>query len=386
VKQVNPKTYLLEHSEAKVKLYGRYLSIYLNVLHRAQFVKRIFIFDLFCGEGIYENKAKGSPIIALERIRDHYFGNQNSCPDITVWFNDNGMSDIEKGVSKVDRVKKIAATIFKPANVKVDFRKENYEDIYPKAIELVAQTKDAKGLFFIDPFGYKSIKPDDIRKMLESGKTEVFLWLPIAQMYRFADSALRSGFPGSEPLKAFLNELFGKMIPDFESAHDFIEQLKARFRVYLKDLNAFVDTFILEREGSPNNVYCLFFFTRNVRGYEKMLEAKWKVDPIHGKGYSVEKTFSLFDEIELSGYPQKLLAFISSADYRTNSELYLFGLENGFLPKHTKEVLDKWRKPGTKFKFEVISLDNKPVRGYYIEYNSERHVAFRITHGLFKVA
>jgi three-Cys-motif partner protein len=210
MKQVNAKTYLLEHSEAKVRLYGRYLSVYLNVLHRAQFVKRIFVFDLFCGEGIYENEAKGSPIIALECIQTHYFANQNSCPNMTVWFNDNGMSEIEEGVSKVDRVKKISSTIFKPDNVRIEFHKENYEDIYPKAIELVAQAKEAKGLFFIDPFGYKAIKPDDIRKMLESGKTEVFLWLPIAQMYRFADSALRSSFPGSEPLKrVFLKSICG---------------------------------------------------------------------------------------------------------------------------------------------------------------------------------
>ncbi len=374
MKRVNPKTYLLEHSEAKVNLYGRYLSVYLNVLHRAQFVKKIFVFDLFCGEGIYENGAKGSPIIALDCIRNHYFANQNSCPNMTVWFNDNGISEIEEGVSKVDRVKKISTTIFKPDNVKIEFRKENYEDIYPKAIELVAQTEDAKGLFFIDPFGYKAIKPDDIRGMLVSGKTEVFLWLPIAQMYRFADSALRSGFPGSEPLKAFLNELFGKTIPDFRSAQDFIEQLKARFRAYLKDLNVFVDTFILERDAS--NVYCLFFFTRNVRGYEKMLEAKWAADPSRGKGHSIEKTIALFDEIELSGYHQKLLAFIESADYRTNKELYSFGLENGFLPKHTKGVLDRWKKNGTVF--EVISLDGKPIRGYYIEYGSERRVAFRL--------
>jgi hypothetical protein len=252
--------------------------------------------------------------------------------------------------------------IFKPENVKIEFHKEDYEDIYPKAIELVARAKDSKGLFFIDPFGYKAIKPDDIRKMLESGKTEVFLWLPIAQMYRFADAALRSGFPGSEPLKIFLSELFGKSIPDFQSPQHFIEQLRGRFRAYLKDLNSFVDTFILERDAS--NVYCLFFFTRNVRGYEKMLEAKWKVDPSHGKGHSLEKTISLFDETELSGYHQKLLAFIDSADYRTNAELYLFGLENGFLPKHTKGVLVNWKKNGTDF--EVLSLDNKPVRGYYI--------------------
>ncbi|MBI5951915.1 MAG: three-Cys-motif partner protein TcmP [Chloroflexi bacterium] len=374
MKQANPKTNLLEHSEAKVNLYGKYLSVYLNILHRAQFVKRIFVFDLFCGEGVYENDAKGSPIIALDCIRNHYDANQNSCPDMTVWFSDNGISEIENEIYKVERVERIGSKIFRPDNVEVKFYKENYESIYPKAIDLVSQTKDSKGLFFIDPFGYKAIKPDDIRKMLENGKTEVFLWLPIAHMYRFADSALHSSFPGSEPLKLFLNELFGKPIPSFRSPHDFIEKLKERFRAFLKDLSVFVDTFILERDSS--NVYCLFFFTRNIRGYEKMLEAKWSMDPSRGKGHSLEKTISLFDETELSGYHQKLLAFIESADCRTNWDLYLFGLENNFLPKHTKSVLDGWKKNETKF--EVVALDSKPVRGYYIEYNPKRRVAFKL--------
>jgi len=374
MKTANPKTNLLEHSEAKINLYGRYLSVYLNILHRAKFVKRIFVFDLFCGEGIYENDIKGSPIIALDCIKNHYFANQNSCPDMAIWFNDNGMSEIDSGAHKVDRVKKISSTMFVPQNAKIEFYKDDYEKILPRAIDLVTRTDGAKGLFFIDPFGYKAIKPDDIRRILQSGKTEVFLWLPIAHMYRFADSALRSGFPGSEPLKIFLTELFGKAIPSFKSPHDFIEQLKGRFRAYLKDLNTFVDTFILERDAS--NVYCMFFFTRNVRGYEKMLEAKWSIDPDRGRGHSIEKTISLFDETELSGYPAKLLAFLESSDFRTNSELYAFGLENGFLPKHTKGVLDRWKKMGKPI-FEVVGLDHKPVRGYYLEYNSDRRVAFR---------
>jgi len=371
MKNINPKTNLLEHSEAKIALYGRYLSIYLNILHRAGYVKRIFVFDLFCGEGLYENNVKGSPIIALESISSHYFSNNNSIPDMTIWFNDKGMSEIESGIYKIDRVKKIGENVFKPNNVNVEYYKENYEDIYPKAIELVSGTKDAKGLFFIDPFGYKAIKPDDIRKMLESGKTEVFLWLPIAHMYRFADSVSRSGFPGSEPLKLFLSDLFGKSIPSFQSAYDFIEQLKGRFRTSLKDLKIFVDTFTLERDAS--NVYCLFFFTRNVRGYEKVLEAKWSFDPSHGKGHTLEKTLSLFNEIELSGYPEKLWLFLGSADHRTNAELYLFGLENNFLPKHTNDVLKK-----NKHKFEIVSLDSKPAAGSYIAYNSDRRVAFRL--------
>jgi three-Cys-motif partner protein len=372
MKNINPKTNLLEHSEAKVALYGRYLSVYLTILHRAGFVKRIFLFDFFCGEGVYDNNAKGSPVIALDCIKNHYYSNNNSIPNMTVWFNDIGMSDLEDGY-KVDRVERIRKSISIPSNVDVRFFKDDYRDIFPRAIELVQQTRDAKGLFFVDPFGYKMIKPLDIRQMLEIGNTEVLLWLPIAQMYRFAGSAMESQFPGSDPLREFLMELFGKNLPAFHSAHDFVEQIKGRFRAYLRDLNSYVDTFTLERDAT--NIYCLFFFTRNIKGYEKIIEAKWQIDKDHGRGFTLEKTPSFFSEIELSGYKQKVQAFIESSEYRTNDELLNFGLENGFLPKHTKSVLDNFDK--ANIVVDVVSLDGKPAKGYYLG-DMKRRVGIRL--------
>lgn len=372
MKKIDPKTVLLEHSEAKVKLYGRYLSVYLSILHRAGFVKRIFIFDLFCGEGVYENNAKGSPIIALDCICNHYYSNKNSIPNMTVWFNDIGKSKLEDGY-KADRIERISKTMFIPDNVVIQFSKENYRKIFPNAINEIKSAQDARGIFFIDPYGYKIIKPNDIRLMLEPGSTEVLLWLPTPQMYRYAEAVFQNDFHGSDPLREFLMELFGNSTPNFNSDFDFIEQLKGRFRAYLKDLNVFVDTFTLQRDVT--NTYCLFFFTRNIKGFEKIVATKWDLDKERGKGFTIEKTLNFLSEIELSEYPKKLWAYIESAEYRTNKELFLYGLENGFLPKHTKNVLDTLKKDGSNF--EVVSLDDNPVRGYYID-NLKRRVGFRV--------
>ena len=374
MKSYDPKIELMEHSEAKVTLYGKYLATYLNILSRVSSISQIFVFDLLCGEGIYKNGAKGSPMIALDVIHNHYYANNLSCPNMTVWFNDNAISDIDPIISKVDRVKSFGNKVGLPPNVAVEYFQEDYDIIYPKAISAVNHACRAKGLFFIDPYGYKDIKPEDLRKMLYGGNTEVLLWLPISFMYRFADSVLRSDFKGSEPLRGFLNALFGATKPNFRSVYDFIEKLKGRFRAYLRDMGIFVDTFTLERDAS--NVYSLFFFTPNVLGFQKMLETKWSLDKGRGKGYMIDKSPSFFSEIELSGYPQKLLAFINSTEYRTNAELFRFGLENGFLPRHSNEILREWKNNNPNF--EVVSLDQKPVRGFYIEYNSDRRVGFRI--------
>lgn len=370
--QPDPKINLLEHSEAKVNLYGTYLAKYLNILARNPYVEKVFLFDLLCGEGVYSNGEKGSPIIALETIKNHHYANHQTCPNMAVWLNDIGLSEIEPNTLKINRVERLGQVIYRPKNVDVEFKNEDYETIYAKAVELVNSTRKAKGLFFIDPYGYKEIKPDDIRNMLVGNNTEVLLWLPASFMYRFANTVTHSDFPGSEPLREFIFTLFGNNPPVFKSIYDFIEQITESFRIFLKDLDIFVDTFTLERGGG--NIYCLFFFTSHIKGYEIMLETKWAMDENRGKGFTINKTLS-FSEVQLSGYPQKLREFISSGNSRTNLELYKFGLENGFLPKHTNEILKGWKRDGS---LEVVSLDEQPAKGFYIQYNHDRRVAIRI--------
>src|SRR5690554_349687 len=62
--------YFFEHSEVKVKLLSLYMERYLNILLLAKYINKVILFDLFCGEGIYEDGGKGSPIILLEAINN----------------------------------------------------------------------------------------------------------------------------------------------------------------------------------------------------------------------------------------------------------------------------------------------------------------------------
>ncbi len=369
---VDSKTTLLEHSEAKVALYGVYLAIYLSVLSRVRTVKRIFIIDLFCGEGIYKNDAKGSPLVALDTIKNHYETNK-TCPNITLWFNDNELSEIEKGVYKVDRVRRFSSSISLPTNVNIKFHREAYDSILPKAVEEVQKTSHAKGLFFIDPWGYKGRTLTEIQAILGAGNTEVLLFMPVSFMHRVAERSARAAFPGSEPIHRFLTELFGNDVPRFSSQFDFIEQVKYKLRDILRPRGYFVDSYFLER--GHGSVYCLFFFTGNILGFEKIIEAKWKMDPHRGRGHSLNMATPLASEIELSAYPQELAKFIAGTKQCTNQNLYLFGLEKGFLPKHTNEVLDRWQK---EERLRVLPLNGKPVRGHYLAHDTDRLVAFKL--------
>ena len=69
----NIKTNLLDHSEAKVQLLGKYLKRYLNIISNDGYTENINIFDLFCGQGEYENGGEGSPLVALREIKNAYY-------------------------------------------------------------------------------------------------------------------------------------------------------------------------------------------------------------------------------------------------------------------------------------------------------------------------
>lgn len=362
-----------EHSEAKVKLYSRYLSIYLNVLSRTH-VKSIHIYDLFCGEGIYADGEKGSPIAALECIKDH-FHNNGSCPDLYLTFNDNEYSEIEPGKLKIERVKERAKEIYRPINVKVEFTRIDYKIFINNVIERTDRlTNIERALVFIDPFGYKDIKPEDIRKLLRNGKTEVLLFLPIYFMSRFAEKAKDLEYKGGEALRSFLGELFGSItkLPNYNNQNEFIYLIQEEFKHFLK-LN-YVDSFKIEREN--NQWFALYFFTNNYKGFQKMLESKWSLDKKHGTGFKKGDgdVLDIFDEIALAHYDQKVLGFLQTNTTATNADLRTFGFNNNFLPKHTKQVLDQLR---ITHGIEIISLDGIAPLSYYLA-DEKRSVNIRL--------
>jgi three-Cys-motif partner protein len=365
-KSSSTKDILLEHSRAKVELLKTYLSTYLNIISRVDYYEGIFIYDLFCGEGKYDDDNEGSPLAILRTIKNHYYSNNNSSPNIDVILNDNGNSDIEVDKLKIERVKILSSKIFKPNNVNIHYYNENYLNIGPLVLNNINKYKRHKHLIFIDPHGYKDISINQIISLLSIGNAEVILFLPLFDMYRFARKSYDKDFKGGNALRSFLNDSFDGKEINFSSVFDFTDKLKEAFS---KKTKCFVDTFLLEKEKS--NYYGLFFFTPNALGFEKMLESKWKIDTEQGRGFTkrIESQSSLFDSnVEVSKYPYDLEKFLGEGN-KTNGDIYMFGLKKGYLPRHTKEVLKPFRDNG---KLIVVDVNGKkaPGNGYYLKYEN----------------
>jgi three-Cys-motif partner protein len=354
----NVKTNLLNHSEAKVKLLSEYLKRYLNIISNDGYTEKINIYDLFCGQGLYEDGGEGSPLVALRKVKETYYtkiaNTPSKLPKINCQFN-----DIDK--SKINILKEaIKSKSLHYKNIgDVEFTSNDYQDEVKRLSDSFSKFKNEKGFVFIDPYGYKDVKATHIKQLLNcKKKSEVLLWLPIQFMYRFSGS----GMP--ESLSNFINELdISEEMDNCNSVWDFISTLKNGFQSYLgKDY--FVDNFSLKKE--ENTVFCLYFFTSHIKGFEKMLEAKWEIDSEQGRGWEyLGNQPSLFYDDKTNELEDKLKEFLKVKRY--NSEVYEYTLRQGYLPKHTNQIFEVWQKNNI---FEVYLLNGEKARrkSFYIKY------------------
>ena len=353
------KKYLYDHSEAKVRLLKEYMSAFLGILANTKWIKQVKLYDLFCGPGIYENGGEGSPIIFLkEIIRAHQFVSnpRNKSTIFNCMFNDIDPERINK---LKENVESLNVDISKFGSIM--FRTEKYKSVLKEVKTEIDGFVNERGFVFIDPYGYSEISLQDIKDLTNSGKCEVLLFMPTHHMYRFKDN----GTP--ECLMRFLEDLnICNKIRGVRGL-EFIEAVKDGFQSKLGE-KLFVDSFVIKRDA--NQFFCLFFFTSNMLGFIKMLEAKWKIDKEEGRGWQNNSEFNLFSHTSGAVINQKLNKLLISylkEGPKTSGEIFEFVVRNCFLPKHGTEILKSITE-----QIEVIDSKGAKARkgAFYLSYDN----------------
>ena len=370
-KKKKSQVMMLDHSKAKVLLLRKYLEKYLNIIANDGYTQKINVFDLFCGEGIYENNGEGSPIAILQTLKELHFINKAKNKDIIkvdLFFNDKDEFKIQKLTSVIENKK-----LHYDAFGKLIYRSKDYKEIIDNLSTYIQNLKNEKAFVFIDPYGYREIRASEIKKLLQSKKSEVLLFLPTQFMYRFDEK----GTP--EALIEIIEELVDiKNWKPSNSVYQFIAQFKEALKNYLGN-DFFVDTFTIEKDAAT--VFCLFFFSSHIRGFEKMLETKWQIDDDEGKGWSYEKSGNLFADFKTNLLEEKLIELLSIDSKIYNGEIYEFTLRNGFLPTHAVEIFNSLQNDG-----RLLTLSDKEDKirkgAFYINYDnyktSSKKIYFKI--------
>lgn len=371
-KTSNKKVYQLgEHSKAKIACYTNYLRMYLNILAYSRFDK-IYILDLFAGEGRDVLLEPCSSVAAAEIIKEHYDIQPKTCKSILFYLNDAGNSVIEKGVKKIDRVQHFIENVKLPLSVDIKYSDKKFEAIIDLLIERLNKLKSSeRALCFIDPFGYKYSKPEKIKGLLSNGKTEIILFIPICFLHRFAAKAVKDeDYKGGKHIEEFLSVIFDNKIPEIGNQILFIKKIQTQFKIYLQI--PYVDVMFIEKD--KGQYFALFFFSNNKLGFEKMLEAKWKIDENNGHGFKVNANtikINLFDNIDHDNYMYILYNEIKLRKKMSNQEIFDFGLDNNHLPRHSLKVLQQLKRDKN---IKVTTENGIDAINFYIDDNHEKTV------------
>jgi three-Cys-motif partner protein len=343
VQKIAVKTNVLPHSQAKLDLYKGYLEHYLRVLGHADFCRQINLFDIYCGAGVYDDGKKGSPLLAIDCIKNvntEIISNGKAIKPISLSINDYDAQKIENVKSNVDTQG--------IENCVVEYHNRTANEMLDiVANRISSYPRNHRNLVFVDPYGYSDISKDKIVNLLNNKCTEVILFLPVMQMYRFTEIAFLDGEkPHYENLRKFILSFFNpqnkvKIGTIFEYIRSIKEALSINGTYY-------TCSHYIERE--KGSYYALFFISSNIYGLEKMLETKWNLDPVKGKGFNQTKnpmqSVMFEDEMneidnlrEISYLEDIIYQFIKQYGTITNVELYELTLRNEFPPKHAISAL-----------------------------------------------
>ena len=345
------KNIVLPHSQAKLDLYKAYLEKYLPILSLAKGITKINLYDIFCGIGLYDDGNIGSPLIAVNTINK-----TNELFDLKGWKRKSITLTINDGnSSKVEKVRNLLNET-KISNCQISFNALDANEMLEKVIlEVNGFSSSERNLVFIDPYGYSEIDREKLIALLNKGYTEIVLFLPVMQMYRFSEVAVND-FERKcyEDLRKFINEFLPNS-NEFDSVFDFINEVTTAFSFNGKYFSC---SHYIER--GKGNYYAVFFITSHIYGLERMLEVKWNADPSKGKGFKPEN-WGLFEELRVDHnkkiqleYLEKILIERLKQETQSNVHLYYLALANEFLPKHMNSVLKELKR-----KNKIITLNSK---------------------------
>jgi len=370
-KKNDVKSTIQIHSQAKLEFYEAYLDRYLRILCYAKPIKRVNIYDVFCGMGIYDDGGKGSPVIAFDTIKKILFNEKvkETGTQISLIVNDKDFKRIERVKKHIDAQNENICTV-KYHNNDI----EQMFDIVQKEID--DTPSDTRNIIFIDPYGYKSIKKEILNQLMRNHRTEIILFLPISHMHRFTQKAIHDEETAQyEPLRIFISSFFNvnhKITREQLPVMDYIEFITEALRFD----EFYATSYYIERDAS--NYFALFFTSPHIYGFEKILEVKWWLDENDGRGFKIPPIQKdLFDNFfadeEKVRNVAKLEAVLPQflAEPKDNNQVYEETLKHGFLPRHTTEIFKKWQLTDKNFKVYAKKTKNEISKGkFYVSYDN----------------
>jgi hypothetical protein len=211
---------------------------------------------------------------------------------------------------------------------------------------------------FIDPFGFKGIPFSLVKELLSNPKTEVFINIMADFINRFIEH------PDTKT-RQHIVDLFGtsQALQIIADGGERLETLKQLYQTQLETCAKYVRYFEMQDEHG-RVIYYLFFASKHPKGFIKMKEAFWKVDPESGFHFS-DKTnpaqmilFSVDPSQDLA----KIIGQKFSGQHAIVSQVKQFvEEETSYTSKHMRQALSLL-EADEKIRVDVLKLDGSKRR------------------------
>lgn len=259
------------HTLAKHEILRRYLAAWFPIL--GTYNNRVVYIDGFCGPGRYTGGEAGSPLIALNEASQNQTRLQSN--RLVFLFMDE-RSD------RIAHLNQELGTIIIPSNYAVQAITGEFAVEFKRLLDNL----DTKGMqlaptfAFIDPFGFKGLPFELVKRLLKNPKTEVFINVMVDSINRFLEHP-------DDQIRQHIVELFGtsEALEIANRSNDRTQELRFLYQKQLSQCAKYVRYFEM-RNADGRAIYYLFFASNHPLGHVKMKEAFWKVDRSSGFCFS----------------------------------------------------------------------------------------------------
>lgn len=335
-------------TKVKLSIFHDYLKEWLPVFlaKKEIYWNDINIYDFFCGPGLDNKGIKGTPILILEELEVYKRHIPNKNLKVNLYFNDYSSEKTDKLKSNIEQYKD------RSYNIRItskDF-KEAFSSEYPRM-----RGNNKVNLLFLDQTGIKQINEKVFKSIIELKRTDFLFFISSSTIKRFTEQPSISRYIKLNPkevektpyhqIHRLVTEYYRSLIPSHKEYY--------------------IAPFSLKKKAG---LYGLIFGSSNPLGIEKFLTTCWRIDPVRGEAnFDIDNdkiqpgqidmfTGSVQKPKKIEAFEKELSEEIIKGKLRTDKDVYLYTLNNGFIPKHSKKVIRKLIKDR---KIKPITLNLK---------------------------
>jgi three-Cys-motif partner protein len=255
------------HTRGKHLVLKGYLDAWFPIL--GSWTGRILFIDGFAGPGEYTGGEPGSPIIALNALREHRARDLVKA-EVIFFF-------VEKDSARARHLEELVGRL-KPALPRkcvVEVQCGSFDTAMTEVLDAVdaQKAKLAPAFLMVDPFGVSGTPMAVLQRFLGNPRSEVYVSFMYEALNRFKDTP---------EFARHLDALFGT--PDWREGigiDDGGDRKDFYYGLYERQLRAAGAEQVVRFELYEGNrlVYAILFATRSTKGADRMKEAIWKVAP-----------------------------------------------------------------------------------------------------------